>query len=486
MKNKIVKNYFYNMIYQLLLIFLPLITLPYLSRILGAKGIGIYSYVVAITAYFILIGTLGLNLYGQKEIAYVQEDSEKRTNKFIEIFSLKCITLTISLIVFICFFTLNGEYSYFYRILIIEIIGNIFDITWFFQGMEDFKKTVIRNSLIKIISTILIFMLIKSYNDLKIYFLIYALSIFLGNLSMWFYLPKYIKLKDIKILKKDSIFFHFKPAFLLLIPQVATQIYTVLDKSMIGFLSTNISEVGFYDNAQKIIKVGITLVTALGVVMLPRISNFFANGQKEKITDYITKSFSLVFLLSFPIIMGLNITVDEFVPIFFGDGFEKTALLIKVISPVILFIGISNVLGIQYLLPTQKNKPYIIAVICGAITNIILNFVLIRYFESIGASIATIGAEFVVMAIEIIYLRNEFNWKKIIYNSLKYLVAALIMFLCCFVINYLNLNGLIKMLIKIAIGAASYIIVLLIIREEFLMTTLLKIRRNIHETKKIF
>ena len=486
MKNKIVKNYFYNMIYQLLLIFLPLITLPYLSRILGAKGIGIYSYVVAITAYFILIGTLGLNLYGQKEIAYVQEDSEKRTNKFIEIFSLKCITLTISLIVFICFFTLNGEYSYFYRILIIEIIGNIFDITWFFQGMEDFKKTVIRNSLIKIISTILIFMLIKSYNDLKIYFLIYALSIFLGNLSMWFYLPKYIKLEDIKILKKDSIFFHFKPAFLLLIPQVATQIYTVLDKSMIGFLSTNISEVGFYDNAQKIIKVGITLVTALGVVMLPRISNFFANGQKEKITDYITKSFSLVFLLSFPIIMGLNITVDEFVPIFFGDGFEKTALLIKVISPVILFIGISNVLGIQYLLPTKKNKPYIIAVICGAITNIILNFVLIRYFESIGASIATIGAEFVVMAIEIIYLRNEFNWKKIIYNSLKYLVAALIMFLCCFVINHLNLNGLIKMLIKIAIGAASYIIVLLIIREEFLMTTLLKIRRNIHETKKIF
>lgn len=482
-QRKLISNYLYNLIYQFLLIFLPLATLPYLSRILGADGIGTYSYVVAITSYFILIGTLGLNLYGQKEIAYVQDDEIKRSKKFFEIFLLKFITLSISLLVFILVFSIRGEYSVYYRILIIEIIGNIFDITWFFQGMEEFKKTVVRNCLVKIISTALIFILIKTKADLHLYFWIYALSIFLGNLSVWFYLSKYIK--KIKISFYDMLR-HLKPAIILLIPQVATQIYTVLDKSMIGNLASSIQEVGYYDNAQKIIKVGITLVTAMGTVMLPRISNFFAKEKNKEINDYLNKSFSLVFLISFPLILGMIVTVDSFVPIFFGNGFEKVASLIKCISPVIFIIGMSNILGIQYLLPTKNNKPYIIAVVSGAVINVILNFILIRKYDSIGASVSTLCAEGVVFLVEFIYLFKKFDFKIIFKNIFKYLLSSIIMFILCYFIgNITNVNTIMKILLQVCVGGITYIMCLAIMHEDYLTMILNKIikKGNNYEKK---
>lgn len=481
-KKKLFSNYFYNLIYQFLLIFLPLVTLPYLSRVLGADGIGTYSYVVSIAAYFILIGTLGLNLYGQKEIAYVQGEKNARSSKFFEIFILKTTTLLISLIFYIIIFTIDGEYSIYYRILIIEIIGNIFDITWFFQGMEEFKKTVIRNSLVKILSTILIFSLIKTKSDLYLYFYIYALSIFLGNLSIWIYLPKYVQKVKVEI---KQIIKSIKPAIILLIPQIATQIYTVLDKSMIGVFASTINEVGYYDNAQKIIKVGITIVTAMGVVMLPRISNFFAKGENNEIKEYIIKSFSLVFFLSFPLIFGINAIVDNFVPVFFGKGFGKVALLIKIISPVILIVGMSNILGIQYLLPTKKNKPYIIAVISGALINIILNVIFIIKFDSVGASVATVLAELIVFVIEYFYLRKQFDFKKIFKTMYKYFFAALIMYFICLAIDMIEIfNPIILIIIQIFSGGLSYIIILLLLKEENTTEFIKKITKKVVKNEK--
>ena len=192
-KKSITKNYIFNLVYQLLLIIMPIITTPYLSRVLGAENIGIYSYTLSITTYFILIGSLGVSLYGQREIAYLQDKAYERSKTFIEIFIMKLLALSVSLIIFYFTFCLNGDYSLYYKILILEIIANIIDISWFFQGLEEFKKTVSRNIIVKLISVLLIFILVKSSNDLSKYFAIYVLSTFLGNFSMWIYLPKYLQ-----------------------------------------------------------------------------------------------------------------------------------------------------------------------------------------------------------------------------------------------------------------------------------------------------
>ena len=188
-KKSVTKNYIYNLIYQIFAIIVPLITTPYLSRVLGAENIGIYSYTLSVTTYFILFGSLGIAMYAQREIAYVQEDKYKRSKVFFEILLIKVITLMISMGIFYVTFGIQGQYSVYYKIFLLEIIANIIDISWFFQGIEEFKKTVMRNMLVKSISIALIFILVKNSDDLTPYIWIYVLSTFFGNLSFWMYLP---------------------------------------------------------------------------------------------------------------------------------------------------------------------------------------------------------------------------------------------------------------------------------------------------------
>ena len=279
-KKSVKKNYIYNLIYQILVMIIPLITTPYLSRVLGAENIGIYSYTLSITTYFILFGSLGVAMYGQREIAYVQDNKDKRSKTFYEIFIMRIITLFISLIIFYITFCIKGEYNVYYKILILEIIANAIDISWYFQGLEEFKKTVIRNTIVKLISVVCIFVLVKNNNDLNKYFAIYVLSNVIGNLSLWLYIPKYtskVKLNELKVIR------HLKPTIILFIPQVATQIYTVLDKTMIGAIIADKSEVGYYEQAQKIIKLLMTIATSLGTVMMPRIAATYSKGNKEKV-----------------------------------------------------------------------------------------------------------------------------------------------------------------------------------------------------------
>ena len=245
-RKSVAKNYIYNSLYQILILIVPLFTTPYLSRVLGAEAIGIYSYTLSITTYFVLFGSLGVAMYGQREIAYYQDDEYQRSKTFFEILIMRFVAIGIALFIFYLGFCTQGDYSTYYKILILELVANSLDISWFFQGLEEFKKTVLRNTLIKLISVACVFIFVKDENDLIKYFFIYVLSNLIGNISIWMYLPKYvkkIKIKDIKILR------HLKPTITLFIPQVAMQIYTVLDKTMIGMIIEDKSEVGFYEQA---------------------------------------------------------------------------------------------------------------------------------------------------------------------------------------------------------------------------------------------
>lgn len=477
----VTRNYLYNLSYQLLAIILPIITTPYLSRVLGAENIGIYSYTLSIATYFILFGSLGVAMYGQREIAYLQDDKYERSKKFWEILLMRFITLSISLVIFYFTFTRKGNYSTYYKILILEIIANSIDISWFFQGLEEFKKTVMRNAIVKIISVILIFVLVKSQNNLKEYFIIYVISDLIGNITLWLYLPKYVKKIKCKELK---IFRHLKPTIGLFIPQIAVQIYTVLDKTMIGSIVADKSEVGFYEQAQKVVKILLTIATSLGTVMLPRMANAFANDDKEKLNEYMKKSFSFVSLLAFPLMFGIISVASKFVPIFYGKGYDKVIYLISIISPIILMIGFSNVIGTQYLLPTKKQKEFTMSVILGAIVNFILNSILIKLYKSVGASIATVLAETTVTGVQLYSVRNEYSIKKIIKLINKYFVASIVMFAVSMLIGLFVKNNLLSIIGQVVASVCVYFGILIILKDKMIIEGLEKLRRKFENMLK--
>lgn len=476
MKKSVTKNFIYNLSYQILILILPFITTPYISRVLGAENIGIYGYTLSISAYFILFGTVGIALYGQREIAYNQNNKKEYTKSFYEIVIFRFITMLISILIFYNTFCVDNQYATYYRILILELVANCFDISWFFMGKEDFKKTVLRNLLVKIISVICIFVFVKNTDDLKAYFLIYVLSILIGNISLWLYLPKYL----IKInMRSLNIFKHLKPTISLFIPQIAIQIYTIVDRTMIGSIINEKSEVGYYEQAQKIIKMLLAVITSLGTVMMSRIASTYVVGDKKRVNDYIYKSFNLVFVLAFPLIFGIILISSKFVPLFFGAGYDKVITLMQVISPIILFIGISNVIGTQYLLPTNRQKEFTTSVIIGAGVNIVINLTLIWKFGALGASIGTVIAEMMVCLMQLVFVRKEFKIKKIFMMGIKYFCVSVIMYIICYFVGIKIYSDILSLIIQSVVGVVIYFIGLIIIKDSLIMEIIGKVKNSI-------
>ena len=248
---------------------------------------------------------------------------------------------------------------------------------------------------------------------------------------------------------------------------------------MIGTIISDKSEVGFYDQSQKIIKVVLAVITSLGTVMLPRIANNFANGEKEKVNEYMKKSFNMVFFLAFPMIFGIIAVSENFVPIFFGQGYEKVAILMNVISPIILFIGISNVTGTQYLLPTKRQKEYTISVIVGAILNFIMNACLIGKYGAVGASIGTVIAEFSVTAVQEYFVRKDFDLKEIVKLSKNYIISSVIMFVVCMLIKNINAGKFATLIIQVITGGITYGICMLALKDEFVYDILERTRNKL-------
>ena len=467
MEKSVKKNYIYNLLYQLLIIMLPIITTPYIARKLGAEGNGIYGYTVSIVTYFILFGSLGISMYGQREIAYNQNNKEKRSKIFWELVIIRFFTMLVSTIIFYFLFCLKGNYSIYYKILLLEIFANILDISWFYQGMEDFKKTVIRNFIIKIISVICIFTFINEPSDLTKYMYIYVLSTLFGSLTLWIGIWKYIERP-----KKIKFIYHIPLTIALFIPQIAIQVYTVLDKTMLGSILHDMNEVGYYEQAQKIVKILLTIVTAVGTVMMPRIANCYAEGNKEQIKAYMKKTFNFVFILAFPLMFGIIAVANNFVPLFFGQGYDKVPMIMSILSLIIIFISLSSVTGTQFLLSTKRQKEFTISVVVGAIINFILNFILIKCYKSYGAAIATVVAELTVTAVQCYFVRKDFDLKEIFKSSINYIISSIIMMMVCIFIDKVMIGRMIVILTQVIVGVITYFGVLFVLRDKFLLDTL--------------
>ena len=455
---QVVKNFLYNVSYQLLVIILPLITVPYVSNILGAEGIGDYAFTYANMQYFVIFGMVGITLYGNRQIAYVRENKENLKNTFYSIYTLQLITTTISFVLYLIFTLVfnNGDYKWLYIVQGINIIASMADISWLFMGLEQFKKTVVRNTVVKLVSLASIFIFVKSSNDTVIYTLILALSALIGNLTFWFYVAKEIGFKSIKI---SGLNLHLKASLALFIPQIAIQIYVLLDRTMLGTITDTI-QVGFYENSQKIVKIVLTLVTAIGTVMMPKIANTVASGDMKKVKYYIKNSFFFVSALSIPLMFGLMGVAPELSPWFFGNNFVGIEKLIVISSLIILAISWSNVLGMQLLVPLNKTKEFTISVTSGAIINFILNLVLIKRVGATGACISTIIAEFTVTSVQFYLIKDFIKAKELIKPVLLFIPTATVMYIFVRIVGRSMGAGIVTNIIQGIVGVISYFIII--------------------------
>ena len=474
------KNYDYNVAYQILTVITPLITAPYLSRVLGPDGVGTVSFVESIVSYFTLFATLGITSFGQREISYVQDDIQKRSMVFWNTKILGFCTSGIALLIYFAFSVMQGENSPIYLILSLNIVAVFFDITWFFQGVEEFGKIVVRNTIIKVANIAFIFILVKDKTDILIYAIGIGLFTVLGNISLWSYLPKYIsrvKFADLEPFKK------IKVVLSLFLPTIAVQIYTVLDKTMIGVITGSSFENGYYEQAVKMSRMLLSIVTALGSVVVPRIGYLYERKEYPEIQRIIYRSYRFAWFLGLPMCVGLMITADNFVPWFFGPEYEGVIPLLRILSLIIIVIGINNVISVQYLVPTKRQNLLTLTLVIGAVTNFCLNVVLIRYYASVGAAIASVIAETVIAIVQLVLMRKEVSTLRILKEGIHYYIATAIMAVVLIPIHKLLSPSPIHTLMLVIIGATVYFGTLLIEKDEFMITNIKSIMMKIKKKK---
>lgn len=476
MNKRVLKNYIYNTAYQVLVIIVPLITTPYISRILHSDGVGVYSYTYTIAFAFSLFAGLGVNSYGQREIAYNQGSKEKMSSVFWELVILRTVMTLITVCLYVMLVVSYRKYSRYLIEQIFIIVAVLFDISWFFQGIENFKIVVIRNLIVKIVSVVLIFLLVKEEKDIDIYILINSLSILLSNIFFFINLPKYVEFVD---LKKINILRHMRGTIQFFIPLIATQIYSQLDKIMLGVLLNDTMENGYYEQARKITAIIVAIVTSLNNVLLSRISYLFINNEIEEIKRCFEESFKVMLFILIPILPGMFIMSDNFVIWFFGEEFIKVALLMKLSCILLVFMCLGNFVGVQFLAPTKKQNKMTFAYVTAAIVNFVFNIILIPKWKSEGALVASIVAESVSCGIQWFYLFNSKFRFKVLSGIYKYLIAAGIMaFSIVGIRTFLDVKGMGQTIIEFAVGILVYISVLIVCKEKNVMVIISHLRKR--------
>ncbi len=456
-KSNLKENFIYNIIYQILILVLPLITAPYLSRVIGGKGIGIYSYTQAFANYFVLIALLGVENYGNREIARIRDNEILRDKTFWEIYSIQFLLTIILSIAYVGYLvSFKPIYYLIYLLQFFYVISSGFNINWFFFGMEKFKLTVIRNAIIKTLTTISIFIFVKKANDLWLYTLIISVGFLLSNLVLWpflvrevkFYKPKWEKIKK-----------HIKPDLFLFLPVVAISLYNIMDKLMLGSMSTY-TEVGYYTYAEKIVQVPVAVIIALGTVMMPRVSNLMKNGNYDECKRLFNKAMTFVLFMSFAFMFGMINLAPLFSNWYYGSSFSRCGFFMSCLAPVIVFKSWANLVRTQYIIPKGYDNIYIWSVFGGAIFNLVANFLLIPRFHGLGAIIGTILAEFVVCFIQTWGTRKEINFIPYLKDSIVFMFIGISMFFGMNCIKHLifNFSQFIELILLFIFGATIYII----------------------------
>ena len=402
-KSSIKKNILYQTIYEILMIILPFVTSPYIARVIGAEGLGIYSYSHSVAYYFVLFSMMGIKNYGNRAVAQSRDDDSKLNRTFSNILFLHIAISVICLMAYVGYILWLKEERIYAIIQGAYVLSALFDISWFYFGIEKFKFTVTRNSIIKIINVILVFALVRKAEDLWIYCVIMAVGTLVSQLVLWVPLKKYVKIERPQW---EHMKVHVKPMLILFIPAIAVSLYKYMDKIMIGGMSSR-TQLGYYENAEKINSVPITIIGAFGTVMLPKMSNLVSKNDRTATNKYISTSMQFIMCLSLALAFGLAGVGEIFAPIFWGKSFATSGTIIKWLSVTVPFITFANIIRTQYLIPTHKDKEYMFSVVAGAIVNLAINALLIPQYGAMGATVGTIAAEIAVCLIQAFAVRRE-------------------------------------------------------------------------------
>ncbi|MBA1435149.1 oligosaccharide flippase family protein [Bombilactobacillus bombi] len=459
---QLIKNYIYNIFYQVFIIIVPLITMPYISRVLGPTGSGINSLTNANTQYFILFGSIGVALYGNRQVAYLRDDKSKVSQTFWEIFIMRLFTISLALVAFYIFVALTHTYQRAYLMQSISIIAAAFDVSWFFMGVENFRVTVLRNVVVKLFSVICIFTLVKTRHDVALYIFILSMSQLLGNIVLFPYLHTYLNLPNWQQL---NIWQHLLPSIALFIPQIALQIYLILNKTMLGLL-VSVEAAGFYNYADNTIRMLLAIVTSLSTVMMPRVANTFAQGNIKKVNRYTQQAFDFSSAIAVPLMFGIAGVSLKLAPLFFGSDYNQVSSLLMIESLTILPVAWSSIIGNQYLLPLRRNQDYTFSVTFGAILSIIFNIPLILFFNTDGAMISSVICEWGVTIYQLI--RKKFNLPVLFIGFWKYFISGLIMFLIVFYLHLILSLTILTMFFEIVIGMIVYFLGIFLLKAPIL------------------
>lgn len=466
------KNLAFNITYQILILFLPLVTSSYLARVIGAEGIGRYSYAYSIALYFTYFTLLGLNKYGNRKIASVKSNRAILSRAFSEIYLMQIICFAICFIIYLfcsLFIFQDREIS---LILGMFVLSSLFDINWFFFGMEMFDKTVIRNAIIKILTTILIFVFVKDRDDVDKYAMIMSAGYLISQLALWPYLRKCIDKVHVHITDLRQ---HWVPNLSMFMPVIAVSIYRILDKIMLGMFSTH-EDLGYFENAEKIVNVPTVIVAALGTVMLPRVTTLISEKKDAEVIRYRNMSVTIVTIFSVGALFGF-LGVSESLSIWmYGESFRMSGVIMQYLAFTLVFLGIGDVIRSQYLIPYKYDKIYIVSAFLGAFVNIILNLILIPKYHAVGASIGTIGAEITVCMYQVLMIKKHLPLLKYLKNIVLCSIAGLLMLIIISNIN--NDSYAIELANRVILGLIIYISICTLLYTNIFKQFVSKIRNK--------
>ncbi|MDE6670625.1 MAG: flippase [Ruminococcus sp.] len=472
------KNFAYQMMYELLILILPFVTSPYIARVIGADGVGNYSYTYTIANYFVLFAMLGIKNYGNRAVAQARDDQNKLNVTFSNILFVHVVVSLICCICYILYILLFATEKVYSLIQFTVVIGALFDISWFYFGIEKFKLTVLRSTIIKIVNVICIFLFVKDSDDLWVYCLIMGLGSLISQLSLWVVLRKYVR-----ILKpdKNSIKVHLKPMLVLFLPVIAISLYKYMDKIMIGMLSSK-TQLGFYENAEKVVNMPVSIIGSFGTVMLPKMSNLASKSDDKTAMSYISQSMRYIMCLSFALSFGVASIGQTFAPVFWGDKFIASGPLIVGLSFTIPFMSYANIIRTQYLIPHSHDKEYLTSVIVGAVCNIILNSILIPVYGAMGATIGTLFAEISVCLVQAFVVRKELPVLSYCKEAFIFLITGIVMFFIVWNIGRVMNASVSVLILQVLCGVVVYGITAFIIfyrrKDAMLMNVIQKLIKH--------
>lgn len=459
-ENNIFKNFTYQLLYQVVTLVIPIVVSPYVTRKLGSNSLGIYTYVNSISYFFVVFSMLGISRYGQRVIAISRRNETELRKTFWSLFFIHAVFSLLILIVYILFiiFIVN-ENKLMYLTQIVYVFSAVFDVTWLFYGLEDFKNVVIKNTVVKIVECILIFTFINNENDVYNYSLIVAFGLFFGQTIM---IPRAIRIvKPIRFSINEAAE-HIKPLFVFFISVLASTLYTSFDKTLLGLLSTK-NNVAYYEFANRLISVPRTIVTIIGTVLFPRICKMVANGENDKQSEYINYSFLLTSFISFSSIFGLLFVAKDFSIIYYGIDFATSGLVMMWLSPIIFIVGVGDVIRTQYMIPNHMDREFTISIVISAILNLLVSSIAIPYIDIGGAVIGTLTAELFGLCFQLYVCRNVIKISQLFTCSVPFIIIGLLMYVFLLLIyNNAKINTFVALFSQVGVGAIIYIVLTIV------------------------